>query len=676
MALATVVPILWGTLTSRQEAAGWMALAAQAICWVELKSGFGGRLRILLGGIVLAVASTALGNLAGGYVILSVLAMLVVGFAAGMFKNLGDRGAGLSISLYVLFIIAAAWPTDDAAALLQRLGWVGIGGGWNAVVAMGAAAASGKRSPARRAIAGVWRASAELFRTVGQGWDGKQPRAGLRALYQKETAVRTAIDAALSHESIAASKALTSVRRTASLVGALAASCGESLAHVRRQEIPAGSRRRISRLTKALADMSETFGLATATLRTPEAALVAAIERARDELDGLKKEMLESAPLLRAAQLAERSLRLADATRTTLISMETERPFYRSPSVLRLVVALHPRHWWSGVRLLFSSSASTLRYAGRIAAVSALAMALYRGLDIPRGYWLPLTVIVVAQPYFGATIKKARERVIGTVVGGLLGGALMLIPTGIFLREAVLAVSSFLMVFYARKNYSVATVFITLTLVLVLSVTDEATPATLLVRALVTAAGAVLAVAAGFFLLPTWDRNALPRHMAGAFVGVYDYFITTFYQKSTDPWTAAKRRAERAAATAFDSLSRYLNEPGSTRRIAGAHFGTLSHIVRITHELNALHLEGTLRAETEPAPGFAPAVQKSLRTLNEVFFLLRQRTGATAGVPTPLDAAITCFGGADVVLALEHIADELKALEHDVREPATLEIAT
>lgn len=670
MALASVVPILWGTLTDKHVAAGWMALAAQAICWVELKSGYGGRLRILLGGIVLAVASTALGSLVGSYFLPSVLAMLGVGFAAGMFKNLGDRGAGLSISLYVLFIISAAWPTEDLPALTERLQRISIGGAWNAVVGMGAVAISGERSPARRAIAGIWRTSAELFRTVGRGWDGKAPRASLRTLYQNETAVRSAIDAALAHDAITANKTLTSVRRSASLVGALAASCGESLAAVRRQEVPVGSRRRLSRMAKALADMSETFGLATATLRTPDATLVAAIDLARDELDGLQKAGMESAGLRRAVQLAERSLRLADGVRASLTALGSERPFYRSPSVLRLVVALHPRHWWSGVRLLFSSSASTLRYAGRIAAVSALAMAVYRGFDIPRGYWLPLTVIVVAQPYFGATIKKARERVIGTVVGGAIGGALMLLPTGIFLREAALVISSFLMVFYARKNYSIATVFITLTLVLVLSVTDEATPTTLLIRAAVTAAGAILAVAAGFLLLPTWDRTALPRHMAAAFIGVYDYFVSTFYRSAGEPWTAAKRRAERASATAFDSLSRYLSEPGATRRTAGAHFGTLAHIVRVTHELNALHLEGTLRTAEVPASVFSEAVQKNLRTLNEVFFLLRQKTGFTEGTPVPLEAQVLCEGGSDALLTLEHIADELKALEYDVKEPS------
>lgn len=668
MTLATVAPILWGTLTGNAGAAGWMALAAQAICWVELKSGPGGRLRILLGGIALAVASTALGSLIGGYFLGSVLGMLTVGFVAGMFKNLGDRGAGLSISLYVLFIIAAAWPVEDAAALWQRLRWIGIGGAWNAAVGMAAIAVSGERSPARRAIAGVWRASADLLRIVGRGWDGREVRAGLRTLYQKETAVRTAIDAALTHDTIVESKTLSGIRRTASLVGALAASCGESLAGLRRHELPAGNRRRISRLFSALADVSEALGLATATLRTPDATLTAAIDRARDELAALQESAGQSAPLLRSLQLAERSLRLADGARTTLAGMSTERPFYRSPSVLRLVLALHPRHWWSGVRLLTSSSSSTLRYAARIAVASAGAMALHRGFDIPRGYWLPLTVMVVAQPYFGATIKKARERVLGTVVGGLIGGGLMLLPAGIFLREAVLAASSFGMVFYARKNYSIATAFITLTLVLVLSVTDEATPSTLLIRAAVTAAGAVLAVAAGFFLLPTWDRAVLPRHMATAFVSLYDYFITTFYGDAAEPWTAAKRRAERAAATAFDSLSRYLSEPGATRRMAGAHFGTLSHIVRVTHELNALHLEGSLRPgpsfEAEP---FAEKVQSNLRRFNQIFFLLREKVGFTDGAPTPLDASVTSSGGEYALLALEHIADELAALEADVR---------
>jgi uncharacterized membrane protein YccC len=343
-----------------------------------------------------------------------------------------------------------------------------------------------------------------------------------------------------------------------------------------------------------------------------------------------------------------------------------EKPFYRSPSMLRLVLALHPRHWWSAVRLLVSPQSSTLRYAGRIALVSAFAMGVYHAAEIPRGYWLPLTVIVVAQPYFGATLKKARERVLGTVVGAVLGGLLLLIPTGIFLREAALAATSALMVFYARKNYSAASVFVTVTLVLVLSTTEEANVRVLLIRTLCTAAGAGLAVAAGFLLLPTWDKASLPQVMATAFAGVYDYFIVTFFGEGTDGWTAAKRRAERATATAFDALTRYLAEPGATKRTAGAHFGTLAHLVRMTHELNALHLQGTDVSKGEGSD-FSSATHAALQQFNQIFFLLRERTGFTGTTPTPLNADVLRPSSPAALLALEHISDELQALQADLQ---------
>jgi hypothetical protein len=60
---------------------------------------------------------------------------------------------------------------------------------------------------------------------------------------------------------------------------------------------------------------------------------------------------------------------------------------------------------------------TAFRHALRLAAVLTLATAGGRALELPRGYWLPLTIALVLKPDFHDTFAFSVGRVAGTVVG-------------------------------------------------------------------------------------------------------------------------------------------------------------------------------------------------------------------------------------------------------------------
>jgi hypothetical protein len=86
----------------------------------------------------------------------------------------------------------------------------------------------------------------------------------------------------------------------------------------------------------------------------------------------------------------------------------------------------------------------------------------------------------------------------------------------------------------------------------------------------------------------------------------------------------------------------------------------------MTHELNALHLHGN-DARDEGAEGFSTAAREALQQFNQIFFLLRERTGFTDAAPTPLEAPVLRPPSPAGLLALEHISDELQALQADLQ---------
>jgi uncharacterized membrane protein YccC len=71
-----------------------------------------------------------------------------------------------------------------------------------------------------------------------------------------------------------------------------------------------------------------------------------------------------------------------------------------------------------------SLQSTAFRHGVRLGATLAVATALYRLLDLPRGYWVPLTVAFVLKPDFGATFSRGLQRYAGTVIGAVLASAI------------------------------------------------------------------------------------------------------------------------------------------------------------------------------------------------------------------------------------------------------------
>jgi uncharacterized membrane protein YccC len=76
----------------------------------------------------------------------------------------------------------------------------------------------------------------------------------------------------------------------------------------------------------------------------------------------------------------------------------------------------HPRARET-VRSQLTWGSPVLRHAIRLATAVGLGVALARFRDVPQGYWIPLTVLMVLRPELAHTYTRAAERVVGIVVG-------------------------------------------------------------------------------------------------------------------------------------------------------------------------------------------------------------------------------------------------------------------
>lgn len=692
MAVAATVPVIWGLKTGNMEAASWITLTAECICWVELKGSFGQRIRVLCAGITLTILFAILGSLTGTNVWLSVGCMLGVGFVSGLFKNLGDRGSGLAICVYVMFIIAAAYPTITVPELKERSSLILIGGLWNALVGIIASVFMPAKQPYRRTVAVICRSIAALIETIGHGWDDKTVRSSIRDIYLKEQEVRSAIDNSLHFYTTMAHQAnkkdkheyeLAHVRKATALLSAHVIAIIEELERVSIHELPMSLRLKTDAMFKALRETVERLAVFIVTLKPEEELLLSSrISRLNKVLILLKEyddyTNEEQATLFkRVIHLAERSVRIIESSVTRLESVGEDLPVYRSYSLIKTVFILHPKHWLRNLQLLFNFNTFTVKYAIRTAIAATVAMFFYKWYHIDHGYWLPFTVIIVSQPYFGATFKKAIDRVLGTVLGGLAGGLFLNMPTGLYLKEIVLFVSFVMMVYFIRKRYSVAAFFITLSLVLLFDVEDALNPMLIIIRASVTVGGAVLAIIAGFALLPHWDKKWLPVNLAGAVAKNYTYFIYSFFPaKTPSSWTRLKRLAESANSNAFDSFNRYMEEPGFRKKPYAVYFHIITHNVRITRELNNINIEQEAKTDAHKVSVQANSVQR----LNMCIYWFKQNMIAASKIaPDERIPELDIVPGEVIprelttqqVLYLDRMIIELKAMHKDIEQLAS-----
>lgn len=603
MAISATAPIIWGALTGNIVQAVWISLAAEGICFMELRGSFGQGLRVLIAGAILAFIFTLLGSITGSNIWLSVLGILVVGFLSGLFKNLGDRGSNLSVSVFVVFIIANAYPTLNTRELIQRMTLVFAGGVWSIIVGMVITAIMPAQEPYRRTVGIIWKKIADLTTLIATGWDSKAPRAGLHDIYTGEKNVRTAIDSSLhyyekmAHQADKEEYQLAQVRKATSLVAAHINAIGEELENINIRDTGAGLRLRIYDVLRSLQQVSERMAVYIITLKAEDSLLLnSRISRLQQVLEALKEynqsdKQEHAFSIDRIAQLTERSLKLIDSSIKRLGEMGADIPVFRSYSLFKTLFILHPRHWINNLPLLFNFNTFTTKYALRTGIAAAAAMFISKWFSIDHGYWIPFTVIIVSQTYFGATIKKAVDRIIGTVSGGIAGSLLLRLHTGIWVEIILLFISFVLMIYYLRNKYSVGAFFITICLILLFNIEMPISPNLIYIRAFSTMSGALIAIVAGFMLLPHKDKKLLPVYITKAIVYNYEYFLQTVYSDNISTnWTRHKRIAESNNSNAFDSFSRYIIEPGSKKNYS-TYYQVITHNVRITRELNNINIE-------------------------------------------------------------------------------------
>ncbi len=616
--LASVPPLLGASLL-HEPSLIWMALGGLYVNLADTGGAYRTKATAMAGATVLGAVALGAGIGLAAWPWLCVPAMFAVGLGCGLLSLYGNAGALIGLVTAWCFLIGINVAGADPAKALAWSFLYLAGGVWATVLAVAVWPLRPYR-PVRLAVAEAHRAIAGYL-SLACPANGGMPAAEER-LYQEKVRVRNALSSARATLADTrcgrlgdspADGAFTRLIETADTLFVTSAALGDLLA-----AIPAGEETGIRRRIGAL---NGRCGAALLELdRSPTA-------RAEpSSLGGLGDESRRIAEVIEdlGPSAARSALRRAHACQAHWIATleQTVEAFPSAALDRRETTAQRkPGRWgtaleqgWATLRANLTPESSVFRHALRFGTASAVAVGVYTLFALPIGYWITLTVSVILRPSAGETLSRTHQRVLGTVLGGILAIVLATLfphPLTIVLLMVPLTV---VMMAVLPVNYGLFVFFLTPWIVLYKDIDQPGDWGLALWRIANTLIGAGLALAAIHLILPRWERHDLPARLAAS-LRCNARFVEEVLDPSrpvvpggNGPSTTASA-VRLAMGNAQCSIQRYLSETPAHRSMALPLMAFLLHSQRLIDAL-------VVRQSCDQQPGSCPA-PVGLRPLRE-----------------------------------------------------------
>jgi len=223
---------------------------------------------------------------------------------------------------------------------------------------------------------------------------------------------------------------------------------------------------------------------------------------------------------------------------------------------------------WKKFRDNLSLKSSVFRHALRLSIVLSATFLVLRTIDFhPNGtYWILLTILVILKPGFALSRERNVQRLVGTVLGGLIGAAVLMTVHGETARF-VLLIGFFLTAFSLfRLNYIASVVFMTPYVLILLSFNGMSGFEMAKERILDTFIGSSIAFLSSYVVFPNWESSQFAQNMRALLLANYRYMaqalpILSGRDLSVTDYKLVRKEVYIASANMGSTLQRMLTEP-------------------------------------------------------------------------------------------------------------------
>jgi len=219
--------------------------------------------------------------------------------------------------------------------------------------------------------------------------------------------------------------------------------------------------------------------------------------------------------------------------------------------------------------ITFSSTA--FRHSLRLTLTIALGLIVGAVFPLQNVYWILLTIIVIMRPGYGLTKERSLQRIVGTIVGGLIAfGILSIVHQHIII--GTLAIICIILGFtFTATNYRVGATFVTMYVIFIYGLLTPDISNVIQFRILDTAIGAALAFVANYFFWPSWEFMNLPVFIKKSIEANRNYLaeISSYYNQKgsvTTGYRLARKNAFVELGNLMSSYQRMAQEPKSKQK--------------------------------------------------------------------------------------------------------------
>ncbi|MFC0309857.1 YccS family putative transporter [Gallibacterium trehalosifermentans] len=206
------------------------------------------------------------------------------------------------------------------------------------------------------------------------------------------------------------------------------------------------------------------------------------------------------------------------------------------------------------------------RHAVRLTIVVTVCCLIANNIPLERGYWILLTAVFVCQPNYTTTQTRLKQRIIGTILGVLVGSLMPYFTTSLESKLGIVVIASTLFLFFRTNNYSFSTFFITIQVLISFNIIGVDIASATLPRAVDTIIGCVIAGLAVAYLWPDWKYLRLKYTLINALKSNARYLLTIMVQLQFGNHHDLKyriiRRQAHDNATALNTAVSNLNYQG------------------------------------------------------------------------------------------------------------------
>ena len=278
---------------------------------------------------------------------------------------------------------------------------------------------------------------------------------------------------------------------------------------------------------------------------------------------------------------------------------------------------------WHLLKANISLHSSGFRHAIRV--TIALLIGYLVGLFFSFGhvYWLLMTIVILLKPAYSQSKQRNIYRLIGTIVGILIGFLFVRFihsDTALFVLLAVFMTLGYAML---KTNYLVATLGITVFIVLAYSfLKPDSMQGMITDRIMDTVFACVICWLVSYFVLPVWEESQIKVSMKNALKSNFDYFnnvtaLLTSTSFSEVDFRLARKNAFIQLGNLSDLFQRMTTEPKNRKQ----KLDSVHQFVSISHTLTSYIASLSYYTQTYKPHFNKDILLKSLQNIKDLFVL-------------------------------------------------------